>query len=345
MNIIELEGIKKTFHHGRIIAVNGVTLAVKQAEIMALLGPSGGGKTTLLRVIAGFDEPDAGTISIAGKLVVHRTLFVPPERRGVGMVFQDYALFPHLNVRKNVAFGLSALSSKERAKRMAEVLDLVGLSSLKERYPHELSGGQQQRVALARALAPYPPVILLDEPFSNLDADTRAQMRQEVRRILVQTSTSALLVTHDQEEAFDFADRVGVLNSGKLEQLDRPEVIYHQPATRFVADFVGQADFIPGLAREGIIVTEIGALPLSRELPPGVKAEVMVRPDDVDIFVLPDGKGEIVARQFRGSENLYAVKLPSGQIVHSAQPSTVIYPIGTRVEIKANLTHVVAFPF
>lgn len=344
MNIIELEGIRKSFQRGRVVAVNGVTLSVRQGEIMALLGPSGGGKTTLLRLIAGFEEPDAGTVSIAGKVVAQAAFSLPPEARGVGMVFQDYALFPHLNVKKNVAFGLSSLSSGERAKRVTEVLELVDLASLKERYPHQLSGGQQQRVALARALAPKPPVVLLDEPFSNLDADTRAQMRQEVRGILLETGTSALLVTHDQEEAFDFADRVGVLNFGKLEQLDRPEVIYHQPASRFVADFVGQADFIPGLVQPGSVVTEIGIFPYSGELPNGTRAEVMVRPDDVDIFPLSDGKGEIMARQFRGSENLYAVRLPSGQVVHSTQPSTVLYQVGTRVELKANLTHLVAFP-
>jgi iron(III) transport system ATP-binding protein len=343
LDVIRLERVSKRYGGGAVVALDQVSFSVGKGEIVALLGPSGCGKTTTLRLIAGFEAPDSGRIEIGGRTVASERVFIPPERRGVGMVFQDYALFPHLTVRQNIGFGLRHWDAEPRRLRIAEALDLVGLSELGGRYPHELSGGQQQRVALARALAPSPAVILLDEPFSNLDADMRAQMRQEVQRILRQAGTSAVFVTHDQEEALMIADRVGVLNEGRLEQIDQPDVIYHTPNTRFVARFVGSADFIPGLVQGAGIVTELGILPNQQGLPTGRAVEVMIRPDDIDLIPDLAGDATVVARHFRGSDNFYCVRLPSGRTVHSSQASTRIVEPGARVTVKADLTHVVCF--
>lgn len=315
---------------------------VEQGEILSILGPSGCGKTTTLRLIAGFEKPDRGSIAIARKVVANESEWTPPEKRNVGMVFQDYALFPHLTVAQNIAFGLKD-SGMDGEKRVREVLDMVGLTGLGERYPHELSGGQQQRVALARALAPSPVVILLDEPFSNLDADMRSVVRKEVKRILRNTDSTAIFVTHDQEEAFEIADRVAVLNAGRIEQLDTPERIYHMPTTRFVADFVGQADFIEGTVEENGIETELGFIRCKVPLQPKSRVQVMIRPDDISFVESPDGRGRIVDRKFRGSENMYSILLKTGLRIHSTQQSTEIFPIGAGVELKVNLAHIVVF--
>jgi iron(III) transport system ATP-binding protein len=346
MALVHLEHVTKRFGADRPPATDGLSFTVESGRILALLGPSGCGKTTTLRLIAGFETPDQGRIAIAGQTVAdaHRGIHVEPEARGVGVVFQDYALFPHLTIAQNVGFGLERTSRSERRARVAQVLDLVGLTDFAERYPHELSGGQQQRVAVARALAPAPTLILLDEPFSNLDADLRAQMRDEVEKILRATGTTAIFVTHDQEEAFTIADQVGVLDQGRLEQVGAPEVIYHNPATPFVAEFVGAADFLPGLvSREGI-VTEIGVFGNLNGRALGSRVRVMIRPDDVTF--VPDAAGEavIVRRYFRGSENLYCLDLPSGHRVHSSQPSSAAFPNGLRVRPEAHVLHVVTFP-
>ncbi|HWR21087.1 MAG TPA: ABC transporter ATP-binding protein, partial [Verrucomicrobiae bacterium] len=273
--VIRLDRVSKHYGGDGTPAVEEISFSVEQGEILVLLGPSGCGKTTTLRLIAGFEAPDGGRIEIGGRTVAHSTIFLPPEQRGVGMVFQDYALFPHLTVQENVAFGLRHVSVEQQQNRIAEALELVGLSTLQGRYPYELSGGQQQRVALARALAPGPQVVLLDEPFSNLDADMRAQIREDVSAILRQAGTTAIFVTHDQEEAFVIADRVGVLNHGRLEQLDHSEAIYHTPATRFIAGFVGSADFVPGLVQGERIITELGTFPNQQELSVGQAIEMM----------------------------------------------------------------------
>ena len=346
MALVHLEHVTKRFGADRPPATDGLSFTVESGRILALLGPSGCGKTTTLRLIAGFETPDQGRIAIAGRTVADadRGIHVEPEARGVGVVFQDYALFPHLTIGQNVGFGLERTSRRERRARVAQVLDLVGLTDFAERYPHELSGGQQQRVAVARALAPAPTLILLDEPFSNLDADLRAQMRDEVEKILRATGTTAIFVTHDQEEAFTIADQVGVLDQGRLEQVGAPEVIYHNPATPFVAEFVGAADFLPGLvSREGI-VTEIGVFGNLNGRALGSRVRVMIRPDDVTF--VPDAAGEavIVRRYFRGSENLYCLDLPSGHRVHSSQPSSAAFPNGLRVRPEAHVLHVVTFP-
>jgi iron(III) transport system ATP-binding protein len=242
----------------------------------------------------------------------------------------------------NVLFGLSG-SKREKERKAMEVLTQVGMERMASRYPHELSGGQQQRIALARALAPEPWLILLDEPFSNLDADMRAEMRREVEKVLRESGMTAVLVTHDQEEAFVMADRVGVLNNGSLEQLAAPEVLYHTPATRFVADFVGEADFLPGEVQDGIL-TEIGVLQNRSGLPRGTRVEIMIRPDDVEFEPSEDANGVVAGRKFRGSENRYALRLPSGVRLRSSQPSTRVVAAGTKVKVSVRLEHVVLFP-
>jgi iron(III) transport system ATP-binding protein len=316
-------------------AVDGLSLAVGEGEILVLLGPSGSGKTTALRLVAGFERPDAGEVWVAGRQVAGG-VWIPPEARGVGMVFQDYALFPHLTAAENVAFGLHCFHWFERGPRTQEALDLVGMREFADRYPHELSGGQQQRVALARALAPRPFAVLLDEPFSNLDAHLRASLREDVRTILKQTGTSAIFVTHDQQEALLLGDRVALLHRGRLEQADSPEGIFHSPRTRYVAAFFGRVDFVPATVAATGLETEVGLVPQSLPLPAGAAVEVLVRPDDVAISPSEHGGGVVQRRLFQGGATIYCVRLPSGRTIHSLQPHT------TRLEPGARVTVVIA---
>jgi iron(III) transport system ATP-binding protein len=341
MAIIELKNITKSYEGAK--AVKELSFRVEEGEIFAILGPSGCGKTTTLRLIAGFENPDSGEVRINGAPVAGSGFFIPPERRNVGMVFQDYALFPHLSVKENIAFGLGRFGKAQREKIIETMLEFVGLKGFAERYPHQLSGGQQQRVALARALAPRPVVMLLDEPLSNLDADMRAQMRGEVLSILRKAQTTAVLVTHDQEEAFAMADCVAVMNAGRLEQIGSSEEIYHFPSTRFVADFVGQADFIDGVVEKRGIVTEIGVFPNNTSLAKDTNVQLMVRPDDITFTLDEKGSAVVENQEFKGSENLYALRLASGKLVHSSRPSTLLVEPGTRVRVKATPTHIVAF--
>jgi iron(III) transport system ATP-binding protein len=346
MALVHLDQVTKRFGGGRPPATDRLSFTLESGRILALLGPSGCGKTTTLRLIAGFEARDEGQIAIAGRTVADasRGIHVAPEARGVGVVFQDYALFPHLTVGQNVGFGLERASRSDRRARVAQVLGLVGLTEFIARYPHELSGGQQQRVAVARALAPAPALILLDEPFSNLDTDLRALMRDEVEKILRATGTTAIFVTHDQEEAFTIADQVGVLDQGRLEQLGSPETIYHHPSTPFVAEFVGAADFLPGVVTADGVATEIGLFGGADGRTPGAQVRVMIRPDDVDF--VPDASADavITRRFFRGSETLYCLGLPSGHRVHSSQPSSATFQIGLRVRPRPHVLHVVTFP-
>ncbi|MBI3998803.1 MAG: ABC transporter ATP-binding protein [Armatimonadetes bacterium] len=340
--VVVLREVVRRFDTDTPPAVDGLSLDVAEGEILALLGPSGSGKTTALRLVAGFERPDAGEIWIARRKVAGGGLWVPPEARGVGMVFQDYALFPHLTVEENVAFGLHCFHWFERGPRTRQTLELVGMSDFASRYPHELSGGQQQRVALARALAPRPFAVLLDEPFSNLDSDLRAQIRDEVRTILKQTGTSAIFVTHDQEEALLIGDRVGLLCAGRLEQVDAPEAIFHAPKTRFVAGFFGRADFVPARVTPRGLQTEVGVLPQRVPLPENDTVEILVRPDDVAIAASPDGPGVVQRRLFQGSAIIYCVQLPSGRRIHSLQPHTTRIEPGSRVEVTLAPGHTLA---
>jgi iron(III) transport system ATP-binding protein len=335
--------LTKYYPSQRSPAVDALELELEKGEIVALLGPSGCGKTTTLRLIAGFERPDAGSVEIGGRVMADAQTFVPPEQRGVGVVFQECTLFPHLTVEQNILFGLRKLSARSRAQRLREMLEVVGMVSFARRYPHELSGGQQQRVALARALAPRPAVLLLDEPFSNLDAALRTQMLHEVHTILRELGTTAVFVTHDHEEAFMVADRVGVLNRGRLEQLGRPEEVYHLPATGFVARFVGQANFLPGRVVGPAIETALGNFPNTANFPQGATVEVMIRPEQLGVRPDPAGNASVVSRRFRGADTLVGVRLSSGIVVHSYQPSALPLPPRGRVRVVAQPTHVVAF--
>ncbi len=341
-SILELRSVSCAYDPQRP-AVRDISFSAQEGEILCLLGPSGCGKTTILRAIAGFEPVQTGEIFLSGRRVSSSSETIPTEERRVGMVFQEYALFPHLHVADNIAFGLRPLSRAERRCRVQEMLRLTGLEGFERRYPHELSGGQQQRVALSRALVQNPVVLLLDEPFSNLDPDLAGRMRQEIHDLLRRMKTTTVMVTHDHEEAFAIADRIAVLNQGVLEQLDSPESIYHLPATPFVADFVGQADFIPGKILAGMVYTELGEFPNTLNEENETSVVVMIRPDDIHLIPNKSAMSRIVARQFRGSENLYAVQLGSGQIVHSSESSTSVYQEGTAVELRVSASHTVLF--
>jgi iron(III) transport system ATP-binding protein len=327
--------------------IEGFTLQLAAGEIGCLLGPSGCGKTTALRCVAGLEAAHAGEIRIAGRVVSRPGLTVPTEDRRVGVVFQDYALFPHLDAIDNVAFGLHSTTRTQRRKRAAELLATVGLPGSGGKYPHELSGGQKQRVALARALAPGPELLLLDEPFSNLDGDLRERLSIEVRGILKAHGTTALLVTHDQNEAFAMADTVGVMRRGRIEQWDTAYNLYHRPNSRFVADFVGEGVLIDGRASDDDgIDTVLGALKHCPgcEIAPGMPVALLLRPDDVqhdDDAVL---KAEVVKKAFRGAEFLYTLRLEDGKQLLSLVPSHHNHAIGEKIGIKLDVDHVVAFP-
>jgi iron(III) transport system ATP-binding protein len=327
--------------------VEGFNLSLAEGEIGCLLGSSGCGKTTALRCIAGLEPVQGGEIRFRGEIVSRPGLNVPTEERRIGVVFQDYALFPHLDALDNVAFGLRALAKPDRRKRAAELLAMVGLPGSGAKYPHELSGGQRQRVALARALAPSPRLLLLDEPFSNLDGDLRERLSLEVRGILKAQGTTALLVTHDQNEAFAMADTVGVMRKGRIEQWDTAYNLYHRPASRFVADFVGEGAFIDGLASDSDgIDTVLGALKHCPgcELKPGMPVALLLRPDDIQHDDAAHLKAEVVKKAFRGAEFLYTLRLDDGKQLLSLVPSHHNHAVGEKIGIKLDVDHVVAFP-
>ena len=333
---VQCTGVSKQFAGAEGHALQNLDLVAQSGNILALLGPSGSGKTTALRIIAGFEAPDSGTVEIAGQRVAGPGRFVSADRRRVGMVFQEYALFPHLTVAGNVGFGIG--DKAVRARRVDEALELVGMAELGDRMPHELSGGQQQRVALARALCPQPAVLLLDEPFSNLDEALRKQVRREVRDILKFTGSTALFVTHDQDEALFMGDYVAVLDQGALQQAATPEEIYHAPATRFVAEFIGIADFLPVSYENGRLRTVAGDIPWTGE-PPQDGAEVLLRPDDMSLTPSENGQGVVMERVFQGPTYLYEVALDNGRTVRIMQHHTRQYDVGTHVEVRIVAEH------
>ncbi|MER3432545.1 MAG: ABC transporter ATP-binding protein [Leptolyngbya sp. ERB_1_1] len=347
--LLQLDNISKRFSDTPV--VDAVSLKLRQGELLSLLGASGCGKTTLLRLIAGFERPQSGSIELAGQEVAGANRWLPPEQRDIGMVFQDYALFPHLTVVQNVGFGLkksrrkrASYPTQQAKKLIAEAIDQVGLSGLEKRYPHELSGGQQQRVALARALAPQPALILLDEPLSNLDMQVRSHLRQEIRSILKTAGTTAIFVTHDQEEALSISDRVAVMNQGKLEQLATPETLYGEPATRYVAKFVTQGNFLPATYDGKGWKTAIGTVMLPHISDPiADQAELMIRQQDIRLE--PDEKGTIVVvdRQFLGREHRYVIQTSSGARLRVLSAMKPVLNIGTRVKIRVNLSTVRVF--
>lgn len=344
MATIILDQITKHYGSQSRPAVDRLSLEVGDGELLVLLGPSGCGKTTTLRMIAGFERPESGAIWIGSELVAHGRSWVPPERRGVGIVFQDYALFPHLTVAQNVAFGILRLPRRDRNERVDAALAAVDLHDYAARYPHELSGGQQQRVALARALAPRPLLLLLDEPFSNLDPELRVALRYEVRAIVRRAGITTVLVTHDQSEAFALADRVAVMHGGQLHQLADPETLYRRPASRFVAGFVGRAQFIAGSVCDGRVQTELGTFRTHIDLPCGTPAEVLLRPDDLHIRSDRQGNALVVGREFGGATVRYGVRLPSGREIDVIQPSAHLIALDSTVRLDVLPAEPVVFP-
>ena len=348
---LELHGVVQRY--GKHTIVDGVNFALEAGSIACLLGPSGCGKTTLLRCIAGFEEIAGGEIKLHGQVVSRAGQRVAPEKRRIGMVFQDYALFPHLTVEENVAFGLGRQPDTEAHLRVRQLLATVGLHGQGDKYPHELSGGQQQRVALARALAPRPELILLDEPFSNLDVGLRERLSVEVREILKREGSTAILVTHDQHEAFAMADEIGIMYEGRIQQWDVPYNLYHRPANRFVADFIGQGVLLPGIVVGGTNVEmELGKLVTDTpvecsetctDCADGCDIDVLLRPDDIVHDDASPVHAEVLHKAFRGADILYTLRLASGSEVLSLVPSHHNHALGEKIGIRLDADHVIAF--
>jgi iron(III) transport system ATP-binding protein len=339
---LTVTGVEQSYGARRVL--KSISFSLHTGEIGCLLGASGCGKTTMLRCIAGFEPIDAGSIDLKGITIADARISMPAEKRRIGMVFQDYALFPHINIAANVGFGLQRMDKPQRDRRVAELLDTIGLARAANRFPHELSGGQQQRVALARALAPRPDLLLLDEPFSNLEL--RERLGTEVRDTLKQQNTTAILVTHDQNEAFSIADSVGLMVDGEIAQWDTPYNLYHKPATRFVADFIGQGTFLTGhIVDDGKVEIELGRFPASitENLAKGDVVDVLLRPDDI----LHDDTGvihaEVIHKAFRGAEFLYTLQLPQGGRVMSLVPSHHNHAVGEKIGIRLEIDHVMAY--
>jgi iron(III) transport system ATP-binding protein len=342
--LLEATGLRHGYNGHRVL--DGFSIALERGKIGCVLGPSGCGKTTALRCIAGFERISSGRIAVNGEEVSRPDRTVPPEQRRVGMVFQDYALFPHLTVADNIGFGLRLLDAAARARRVGEMLEVIGMAAAAGSYPHELSGGQQQRVALARALAPRPQLILLDEPFSNLDVDLRERLGLEVRDILKQQDMTAILVTHDQQDSFAIADEIGIMKSGRIEQWGSPYDLYHRPATRFVADFVGQGAFLPGVVLpDNRIQIELGMFQSGtrRDWAQGATVDVLLRPDDILHDDASPLQARVLHKAFRGAEFLYTLQLPGGGRVLSLVPSHHNHAIGEKIGIRLEIDHLVAF--
>jgi iron(III) transport system ATP-binding protein len=348
--MLTLEGVTKRY--GADPAVDAVDLTVRDGELLTLLGPSGCGKTTTLRMIAGLEMPTSGRVGVDGDVVAADGDGAPPEQRDVGMVFQEFALFPHRTVAENVGFGLDDWDDDRRERRVTELLELVGLENFADRSPENLSGGQRQRVALARSLAPEPEVLLLDEPFANLDIRLRERMREEVRRIIKETNVTAVSVTHDQEEALSISDRVAVMSEGQIEQIGRPETVFEHPKSRFVADFLGQASFLTGRFGGDHIDTGLGTLPadllqgLTTDYD-GAKLDVLIRPDDLRATPCDSGRrggnGTLVGRQYTGPSFVYAVKLDTGDVVHCEHNHASDLELGERVTVDLVADHTLAW--
>jgi iron(III) transport system ATP-binding protein len=331
VSVVRLSGVSKSF--GPLAAVRDVSLEVRHGELLAVLGPSGCGKTTLLRIIAGFERPDAGSVVVGEELVAGPGRMVPPEKRRIGMVFQDYALFPHLSVAANIGFGLTSRPREQRETLTRRTLELVGLQHKATRLPHELSGGERQRVALARALAPEPEMVLLDEPFSSLDATLRAGLRREVELVLRDAEATALLVTHDQEEALSLADRLAVMREGSIVQVGEPVEVYGRPASRWAAQFVGEVNVLSGVATGGgVVETELGSFDLGS--PAQGAVHVAVRPEQLELTAAHESNAEVVAREFRGHDVLYRLRHEGGRAVIVQLPSLELYEVGARVFVR-----------
>lgn len=344
--LLEIDDLTLRYEDGPLV-VDRLGLRLEAGEIGCLLGPSGGGKTSVLRAIAGFEPLDEGEIRLGGELVASPRRHVPPEQRGVRMVFQDFALFPHLTAVENVAFGLRHLERAKRRSAALDMLDVVRLRAFASRYPHELSGGQQQRVALARALVTRPRLILMDEPFSSLDVELREALAVEVRDILKRLNATVLFVTHDRQEAFALADRIGVLQAGRLLQWDTPYNIYHRPRSRFVAQFIGAGVFVTGRMRgDGCVQTVLGTLPVQADSPleQGARVDVFLRPDDVAHDPAAPLRAKIVKKVFTGASIRYELELEDGTSCLSLVPSHQDRAVGETIGIRLVADRVVVFP-
>ncbi len=327
--------------------IHGVSFHANRGGLVCLLGPSGCGKTTVLRAIAGFEPIFQGQILVGGDVVSRPGFTLAPEKRSIGMVFQENALFPHLSVAENIGFGLKGREPKNKARIVSEMLETVGLDGLGSRYPHEISGGQQQRVALARALAPGPQMVLLDEPFSSLDVDLRERLGAELRGILKARDITTVLVTHDQNEAFALSDQIAVMQKGRILQWDTAYNLYHEPADRFIADFIGQGVFLRGtLLAPDTVTTEVGVIKGNRayKWPAGTAVNVLLRPDDVQPGCDSEMWAQVVAKAFKGAQILYSLRLPTGTTVLALFPSHQDYGVGEKVGIRVAADHLVAFP-
>jgi iron(III) transport system ATP-binding protein len=347
--VLDLQGLTRAYEAEQ--AVQNVSLSVRDGELLTLLGPSGCGKTTTLRLLAGLERPSDGRIDIAGEAVAGAgDRFVPAEERDVGLVFQDFALFPHLTVEENVAFGLRDWSRGERTARVEALLELVDLTEHRGKEPAALSGGQQQRIALARALAPEPDVLLLDEPFSNLDVRLRVEMREEVREILKTTGVTAVSVTHDQEEALSISDRVAIMHDGQIEQVGTPEVVFENPESRFVASFLGRASFLPGRVRGDVVETELGVLDAAQLNGPveeydGARIDVLLRPDDLEAVPANEATadGRVVNRQYTGPTFVYRVELGGNGTVRCLHNHVELFEHGQPVSVGITADHPLAW--
>ncbi len=330
MSFIELKHVSKQY--GEQVAVNDVSLSIEEGDLLVLLGRSGCGKTTMLRLVAGLERPEEGEIWLAGQPVSRGATWVPPEARRVGMVFQDYALFPHINVLGNVTFGMNG-NRKQQKKRALEVLDLVGLTGYEARMPHELSGGQQQRVALARALAPQPHVLLLDEPFSNLDAALRTQVRGEVRAILREAGTTTIFVTHDQEEALSLSDRIAVMFGGVLAQVGTPLELYTRPNSKRVASFIGESNFVPAHAQGNAASSPLGAVRLLQ--PQQGAVDLLIRPEMLHLLPTDEGTPAVVLwREYYGHNQRIGLRLEDGTELVARQDAQIVYEVGQHVRVS-----------
>ena len=346
--VLSLQAVGKAFEPG-VPVLQDVSLHIEPGAMVCLLGPSGCGKTTLLRLVAGFEEPDTGAIHLGGQQVSRPGYVMAPEKRRIGMVFQDYALFPHMTVSQNILFGLFRHPATHRNRRLADLLQLVGLEDMAERYPHELSGGQQQRVALARALAPGPQLLLLDEPFSNLDVNLRRQLRQEMQEVLRRTDMTTILVTHDQEEALSLADTLAILDKGRVVQVDTPEAIVRRPCTRFVAEFLALGHFLPGEIRDDCIVTEMGSTRLGSDMtavPHGhCQVDLLIPPEC--LMLCDNGRGaraRVMQVTFQGTRKLYTVRLPSGAHLQGICAHDTPLQIGAQIHVRYEPTVLITFP-
>ena len=342
---LEVRHIDVSYGSKKIIS--DLSFSLQQGRIGCLLGPSGCGKTTVLRSIAGFEQPNAGQVLIDNQVVSDRETSLPPEQRHIGMVFQDFALFPNLTVQGNICFGLRGWSKQDQQARVHELLAMIGMPASAQAYPHQLSGGQQQRVALARAMAPKPSILLLDEPFSSMDVELREQLAREVRHILKQENITAILVTHDQNEAFAMADEICVMNEGVIQQHDSAYNLYHKPANRFVADFIGEGVIVPGMVVGGNTVnTELGNIHgvVPQGCKPGCQVDVLIRPDDIVHDDAAEETAIVVERAFRGSDFLYTLRMPSGIEVMSLVPSHHDHQINEAIGIRLEFDHLVVFP-